>query len=455
MPHHGTKLALALLALLAGCTGATGDGRPPNILLVSIDSLRADRLGCYGHGRDTSPALDALAQEGILFEHAIAQAPWTLPSHASLFTSLYSPTHRATDPARRLPAHLPTLASVLSEAGYRTHAVVGGTFMQRRFGLDSGFESYDDELARVSHKESHTEVTSPRTNEKALAFLAEVEGPFFLFVHYWDVHYDLIPPAPFDTRFDPDYAGDLTSEDFMRNPRIVEDMPERDLEHLLALYDGEVAWVDQHLGALLDGLEARGLAEDTIVVVTADHGDEFFEHGEKGHQHSLYEELVHVPLVLRVPGAAARRVSRTVELIDVMPTLLDLVGLEAPPDLRGRSLRPWLEGGELPARPAFSATTKMQKDRSQGEKSEALGVFAGRHKLLLFQEEGLGPELYDLKTDPGEARNLRGNPPQKQLMGLARQWFEDTPEGTAVRNAGLDAETQAELRALGYLGEED
>jgi arylsulfatase A-like enzyme len=450
---------MALATLLGGCGEPARDAaeeheRPLNVLLISIDSLRADHLGSYGYGRQTSPALDALAARGVLFENAVSQAPWTLPSHASLFTSQYSPTHQTTDPSRRLPAHLPTLASLLGEAGYSTHAVVGGTFMQAHFGLDSGFQIYDDELARVSHKQSHSEVTSPTTNAKAIEFLDQVEGPFFLFVHYWDVHYDLIPPPPYDRRFDPDYAGDLSSEDFMRNPRIRADMPARDLEHLLALYDGEVAWVDQHVGELLAALEARGLARDTVVVLTADHGDEFFEHGEKGHQHSLYQELLHVPLIVRVPGLPARRVSQAAELVDVLPTLLDLLELEPPAGLRGRSLRALLEGGVLEPRPSFAATTKMQKDRSQPQKSGAVCVVDGQQKLIVFQDERYPPELYDLRLDPGETRNLAGSRPHKRLSALVRRWIEDTPATAPATHGGLDEQTRAELRALGYLGDE-
>jgi len=362
--------------LLAVCLPFAGCGRPDdtprlNIVLISIDSLRADHLGCYGYERDTSPAIDALGAESTLFRNAISQAPWTLPSHASLLTSLYSRTHGADDPDRQLPPTAATLASTLRSAGYSTHGVVSGVFMHSRFGFATGFDSYDDNSARGGHRLSHGAVTSPDTNARAAATLDTVEPPFFLFVHYWDVHYDYIPPAPYDTKFDPDYDGSVTAEHFMKNPEIHREMDSRDLQHVVALYDGEIGWVDEHIGKLIAELKRRELWDDTIVVLTSDHGDEFFEHGEKGHQHSLYQELLHVPLIVRVPGFAARQVDARVELIDVMPTLLDLVSVSAPSGLQGRSLAPVLRGEALEPRPAFAETTKTRKDRDVLGKSDS------------------------------------------------------------------------------------
>ena len=177
---------LPCVLCLCGCAAPgpeTTEQRPLNVILISIDSLRADHLGCYGYERDTSPAIDALARDGVLFEQVVSQAPWTLPSHASLFTSLYGRTHRTNDVSRRLPHDVPTLAGALAEAGYSTRAIVSGTFMQSRFGLDSGFEIYDDALARVTHRRSHESVTSPTTQERALELLNAAPEPFFLFLH--------------------------------------------------------------------------------------------------------------------------------------------------------------------------------------------------------------------------------------------------------------------------------
>jgi arylsulfatase A-like enzyme len=430
--------------------------RAPNIVLISIDSLRADHLGCYGYGRETSPAIDALAREGVLFENAVAQAPWTLPSHASLLTSLYARTHQATDAKLRLPAEPATLAGELREAGYSTRAVVGGTFMQARFGLDRGFDVYDDTQARVSHQRSHAAVTSPTTHERALELLNGAPEPFFLFVHYWDVHYDYLPPPPYDTKFDPDYAGSVSAQSFMKNEAIHAGMDPRDLAHIVALYDGEIAWVDHHIDLLLDALSRRGLDERTIVVLTADHGDEFFEHGEKGHMHSLYQELLHVPLLVRLPGlVAGRRVTERVELIDVMPTLLEAAGRPVPDGLHGRSLLPLVQGGTRLARPAFAETTKARKSKhAEEEKLEAWCVYDGAHKLITFTEDRHPPELYDLDADPAEQANLVGRLAADPLREQLHTWRERVTSGAAVENEGVDEDTMRTLRSLGYVGNE-
>lgn len=449
---------LLALGLGLGACGASEAPAPsearPNVILISIDSLRADHLECYGYGRSTSPSIDALAAEGALFEQAIAQAPWTLPSHASLFTSLYVRTHQTGDVSRRLPP-FPTLATELGEAGYATMAVVGGTFMQTDFGLDRGFQQYDDELAKAGHRQSHRAITSPETLEKSLRLLDGTTAPFFLFVHFWDVHYDYIPPAPYDTLFDPDYEGDLTGHRFYGNDAVNADMDARDLEHVVALYDGEIAWVDEHVGRLLQSLEERGLADDTLVVLTADHGDEFFEHGLKGHTHSLYEELLHVPLVLRGPGvAAAARIPERVELVDVMPTVLDLVGLPIPDGAQGRSLRPLLEGSELAPRPGFAETSKARKTADKTFKTYASAVYLADRKLVQYEQHH-PDELYDLARDPGEQDDLA--PPgagDAALLEAYESWLERVPTGRAALHEGLDEETLEQLKGLGYVDEE-
>ncbi len=447
--------ALAAALLLCACSPEVADLPPPNVLLISVDSLRADHLGCYGYERDTSPAIDALADGGVIFEHAIAQAPWTLPSHTSLLTSLYSRTHQVNDVKRQLAPQVPTLASVLEEAGYATRAVVSGPFMQARFGLGKGFQVYDDTLAKMGHRESHEAVTATATYERAMELLEDAPEPFFLFVHFWDVHYDYKPPAPYDTQFDPDYAGSITSERFMKNEAIHPGMAASDLDHIEALYDGEIAWTDEHIAKLLTGLAQRGVQERTIVVLTADHGDEFFEHGEKGHMHSLYEEQVHVPLVMRVPGLAApQRVSQSVGLVDVMPTLLDELGLAAPSTLQGRSLAALLHGEALQTRPVFSETTKARKNKSDKRKSESWCAYDAGRKLILFDAERYPPELYDLAQDPGETLNLLTSDPQSPLHKTLGEWLVHTPLGPGIDNDGVDSETLQHLKSLGYVGDD-
>ena len=225
---------VSLTTLLGvGCTASVPD-LPLNVLLISVDSLRADHLGTYGYERDTSPAIDALAAEGVVFEAAFSHAPWTLPAHASLLTSLYPRSHRADRLKARLAPGVETIASVLSAAGYDTAAVVTGPFMKRIFGLDAGFRSYDDSLATRSLRESAAGVTSDRLHQRALRQLERLEPPFFLFLHYWDVHYDYEPPEPYDRLFDPDYDGTMDGRGFERNPEVNAGMDRRDLEHLVS-----------------------------------------------------------------------------------------------------------------------------------------------------------------------------------------------------------------------------
>ena len=425
----------------------------PNVLLISIDTLRADHLGAWGHPTGTSPALDALAASGHLFRDTLAQAPWTLPSHASLMTSRYSRTHRTDDRRHRLSDHTPTLASALSEAGYDTHAVVSGPFMRTKFGLNVGFRTYDDALAQVSHKESHRMVTSRAIHKSAVEFLERTSAPFFLFLHYWDVHYDFIPSSPLDRRFDPGYSGSITSDHFIDNERIHRHMESADLDHVKTLFEGEIRWVDGFLSRLLHELEARELAGNTIVALVADHGDEFFEHGEKGHQHSLYQELVHVPLILRVPGLGSGRLhDAPVEIVDVMPTLLEVLDVPLPKGLQGRSLLSLMQGQPWKNRPRFTQTTKAQKDRSDEWKGLSWAVVADGRKLILFEDDHFPPETYDLRQDPAE-RNDLGPGAFPHVRDAYDEWIERIPAGVSEDHEGFDENTLRTLQSLGYVGD--
>jgi arylsulfatase A-like enzyme len=447
-------VALAMAAPLGATCPAVAGAERPNIVLVSIDSLRADHLGCYGYDRDTSPAIDALATGGVLFERAIAQSPWTLPSHASLLTSLYARAHGANAARFQVPATVPTLATALAAAGYATHAVVSGPFMQARFGMARGFDTYDDSLAQGEHRESHEAVTSPALHTRAVALLETATRPFFLFLHYWDVHYDYVPPPPYDTKFDPGYVGTLSPHRFMGNPDIHAGMDRRELRHLVALYDGEIAWVDEHIGRLLEALRRLGIDDQTILVLVADHGDEFFEHGEKGHQHSLYQELLHVPLVLRLPGGPrGRRIAERVELIDVMPTLLEAAGVPTPPGLHGRSLLPLVRGEAWSTRPVFAETSKVRKTRQDRRKTKAWSVHDGRYKLIRYAAERYPAELYDLERDPREQHNVIATAPERatELWAAHEAWQRRVPLASGAAHERLDGKLRERLEALGYL----
>lgn len=414
--RHALPLAILLaivLAVLASPLPATARPAPPrkvNVLVVSIDSLRRDTVGAYGarlpHAPDASPSpvLDGLAATGVRFTDAYASSPWTLPSHVSLFTGQAPMVHEVETDLQTLgPAH-PTLAELLRARGWATAGVFSGPYLEPHWGLGRGFDRYRamygrevaeasaalgeldaaiaaadrrGEAARASELRwtrrtayervralSHGDVSSERVTQAALEDLdrlAAGDAPWLLFVHYFDVHYDYVPPAPWDTRFDPGYAGTLDGRGFLGNPRIAEPDPAgldtvhrrvsaRDLEHVQALYAGEVAWVDTHVGRLLERLAARGAADHTLVVVLSDHGDEFFEHGGIGHRRTVHEEVLRIPLLMRLPGVLpAKTVGGAVSLADVAPTILEVAGVPPPPELSGRSMLPLVRGGEDPA----------------------------------------------------------------------------------------------------------
>lgn len=460
-------LTIGLTCALA-CGGGAGepDAVGPDVVLISIDSLRPDHLGAYGYPRETSPVLDALASEGVLFRDAVSTSSWTLPAHAALFTGLFDSAHGLLrDEGRLAPAHR-TLAELLADAGYRTGGFYGGPYLDPTFGLDQGFEEWVSCMTRLPEAmepqearrearggvdRAHADVTGPRTVQSVRAWLAESdERPFFLFVHLWDVHYDYIPPPGYAERFDPDYRGDLDARRFARNPAIRADMPARDLEHLIALYDGEILFTDEIVGRILAAVAESGRLEDALVVVTADHGDEFFEHGGKGHRRTLFEEVVRIPLVIRLPGreAAGRVVDEPVRLVDVLPTVLAAAGVGAPAHVQGRDLGPLLRGESLA--PASSLLELHLARRS------LYALRTGGSKLVSF--DGRRYALFDLGSDGRERHPLPADAPG---FGPALAELRDRLEssralarrlGTAGEKAGrIEGDLRRRLEELGYV----
>jgi arylsulfatase A-like enzyme len=229
-------------------------------------------------------------------------------------------------------------------------------------------------------------------------------------------------------------------------------MNPRDLRHLVALYDGEIAWVDSYIGKLIADLKRRNLYDRTVIVLTADHGDEFFEHGEKGHQHSLYQELLHVPLIVRVPQAeGGRRIAERVELIDVMPTLLNLLDVAAPAGMQGRSFAPLLAGENWEERPRFSETTMASKNRDSKKRVDSWAIYRGQHKLIVFAENRYPIELYDLVRDPGEKEPLADRELVNLLLKDYQDWIEQVPDADANQTIELEEGIRKMLESLGYL----
>ena len=413
--------ALALLAglVLAGCVPEAPRPTPrdgaPNVLLVSIDTLRADRVGAYGASFGATPTIDALAAGGLRAEKALSPVPITLPSHATLMTGLYPPRHGVRhNGIFRLAAEQVTLAERFRDAGYATGAVVGAMVLERRFGLDQGFDHYDDTFG--TDRATSTGYLERRADEvtaAALRWLDDVQGPFFLFVHYYDPHADYTPPPEFAARF-----------------------PGRP-------YEGEIASVDASLGVLLAGLGARGRLERTVVAVTADHGESLGEHGERTHSYTLYDATLSVPVVLRGPGVPeGRTVPGVVSTASVCPTLLRLAGLAPNAESDGEDLVARAEsstgGGEV-----YAETLATQLDHGW---APLYALRTPEHHFVRAPR----PELYDVRDDPREVRNLLPDAPRPEAAALDAAIARHLARGTPLRAASLDAETKEQLRALGY-----
>jgi choline-sulfatase len=391
----------------------------PSIILVSIDTLRADHVGAYGAKTGATPNIDALAAEGVLFENALTPVPVTLPAHASMLTGLLPHRHGVRDNGLyRLPADVPTLATLLSAAGYDTVAVVGAAVLDRQYGLDRGFRRYDDQVGGPGGL-NIPERPAAAVTDAALAAAASLRPPFFLFVHYYDPHAAYNPPPPW-------------AERFAAHP-----------------YDGEVAYADTEVGRLRRELAARGLAGNAILALTSDHGEGLGEHGEATHGPFLYQATLHVPLVVTAPGRwpAGRRVKGLVSIVDLAPTLVVLAGRPVPPGLDGRDIGPSVHGEAVSER-RLPLESEFALD-SYGW-APLVGLTDGVLKWIGAPEQ----ELYDLAADPRELSNLAVRRPEdaRRLAGLWRKAVsEDRRSLPPAGSETEDAERLARLQSLGYV----
>ncbi len=464
-------VGIAAWGLLGSCS--TEPDRP-NVILISIDSLRADHVSCYGYERVTTPHLDQLSEEGVLFREHISSSSWTLPAHASLFTSVPDSVHGCVESnGVALSGDFTTLAEQFGSGGYSTAGFYAGPYLHGAFGLGQGFDEYRyvveaagefsaEDVKRWgldprAHAKTHEGVTNHLVYEAGSKFLQAQEGPFFLFLHFWDVHYDFTPPAPWDTRFNPGYEGPVTGEDFFFDRSIRADMPAGDREHLLALYDGEVGWTDSFLGVLRTELEALGLAENTVLAVTSDHGTEFFEHGGKGHRTTLYEELIRVPFVLWYPAALAPAVvDAQTRSIDVGPTLLELANLAPLADSGAASLVGLARGGALDFDNA--AVSELY---SVGQRLRSVRTLESKVVMDENQPEQL-MRWYDLSFDPTEQRARsdfeggRGLEAQQHFLRAQAELLQAVANRPGAPEAAQLPESVREaLEANGYIGGED
>ncbi len=428
-------IALAFGTALAACSRAENARTPrpnaPNLLVITIDTLRADRVGSYGDSRAQTPALDELAARGVRFETAIAGAPTTLPSHASIFTGLHPPRHGTRfNGIYVLAPKFETLAERLQQAGYATGAAVGAFVLARRFGLDQGFDAYDDRMtSKHATAGGYLERRASEVTDRALEWLRDTSPPFFLWVHYYDPHQTHEPPPAFASRF----AGDL--------------------------YAGEIAYVDSELKRLLTELHKAGHFENTLVVATSDHGEGLGEHGENTHGYTLYDSTLRVPLIFCGPGLPwGRAVQGIVRTVDIAPTLLALLDLPPLKDGDGKDLAPLWQIKAKPAqRAAYAETLATELEHGWSP------LFAIRTRDYHYVRAPR-PELYDLRSDPKQLHNLLTATKTEQLHATTQSGDTATvvasldaeigrvlAQSTQQNTRTIDEKTREQLAALGYV----
>ncbi len=409
-------LPAAIVLLLAAGPLAAGESRP-NVLIITIDTLRADHLGCYGSKTVGTPAADGLAARGALFTRAFAHTPSTLPSHANIFLGLTPNAHGVHDNSGFIVREdFLALAEWLKALGYATGAFVGAFPLDSRFGLDQGFDVYDDKYGTQGPKDLvFVERKADAVVDKAVEWLEGRAGPWFLWVHLFDPHQPYAPPEPYLTR----YAG---------RP-----------------YEGEVAYADAAVGRLLAYLKERGLEDRTAVVYTADHGESLGEHGESTHGYFAYNATLRVPLILALPGGKPARVGTNVAHIDIFPTVCALLGKKEPPGLQGRSLLPLIRGRRMDPKPIYFEALTAYYNRGW---APLRGYILGSDKFM----ESPIPELYDLEKDLAELENLAPKSDLAKHRGAfaALVEREASPLAEAAGQA-MDRATAEKLRSLGYL----
>ena len=414
-----------LLLLLAPLAVASCGSREPsirNVLLISIDTLRADYLSSYGFPRPTTPHIDAIARQGVLFQNVLSPVPITLPAHSSMLTGTLPPHHGVHDNLNnRLADSNVTLAELLKGEGLLTGAIISSFVLDSRFNLRQGFDIYNDRFETVHKIHDLSERKGDETTRLARAFLEDHRGErFFLFLHYYDPHDGYEPPEPFASRFVDDH------------------------------YAGEVAFADDCVGQVIDKLEELGLSDSTLLVITGDHGEMLGEHGELTHSYFVYQSALNVPLIFRVPGGKPRRVEHRVSLIDIMPTIASLLGIEAPKQVQGQDLSPWLNGGSAPAGDRLFYAESFTPTRYYGANS-LLALVSKRWKYI----ETTRPELYDLGKDPQETANLLEQEPReaKALQSQLKRVLEArTQEAASGSQMALDEESRRRIESLGYFG---
>jgi choline-sulfatase len=391
-----------------------------NLVVVTIDTLRPDHLGCYGYPKIETPAVDGIARAGVLFENAVTQTPLTPPSHASIFTGLYPTAHHVRDTGGFILApSTTTLATILQQQGWDTAAFISSAVLKKLFGLNQGFAVYDDQMPRPGKGHEFTEDAERRaanTVDRALRWLEGQSGkPYFLWVHVYDPHAPYNPPAPFSQK----YKGNL--------------------------YDGEIAYADHELGRLFDAVRKKSPAGKTIMAVLSDHGESLGEHGEYSHGVFLYDSTLRIAFVMSGPGIpAGLRVPQQSRTIDFLPTVLELMGGEAPATVQGASLTPFFAGKDAPTAVSYAETLYPKINMGW---AELRAIRTNRWKYIRAPK----PELYDLSRDAGEHDNvIESHAAEAQKFEAQMQAVIGTGGTEKIETAAIDERTLNQLKSLGY-----
>jgi len=492
--------AIAVLAISSpsAAPSAAASRTRPNILLISLDTVRADFLTF--RDPEAAPHMTALARNGAIFTRAVSGTSWTLPAHVQMFTGMPPVLHRVQSDDVRIDPRTPTLPEILRNAGYYTAGVFTNVYLSGFYGFERGFDVYVtpfDTDARSSEPEAVVPpsqrpqgqppqvvaerfITSPKVVALARRALerADPADPIFLFAHFFDPHYDFIPPPPWDTKFDPDYEGDIDGNNYYWNERIVDEsktpqrqIGDRDLEHIRSLYRGEIGWTDESIGDLLELFEEYRRLDHTLIVITSDHGEEFFEHERRGHRKSLFEEVLRVPLLI-VPPASVRDglsplVDQQASLSDLLPTALDFAGVATPRTATGRSLRPAMYGATLTPRAELSSLHTWQRRDGRFHHWFLHGLRTPTYKFIRLtgvEAEGT-PKVaqfiyFDLARDPEERHGItNGSDPrliaawrelESELDEVRRAWGAQLRSPQEERLIRVQTKWSEELVALGY-----
>jgi len=413
----------------------------PNVVLIVVDTLRSDHISCYNYKRITTPNIDNFSRDCTLFKNIITMAPWTTPAVASLMTFQYPRTLGFKDSAIVLDNKFLTISEIFRENNYRTKGIISHAFLTKFLGFSQGFESYDEENAK-----GHGYISSPSVTKKAISYLRKnKKSNFFLFLHYFDPHYNYIMHK--DYNYFPDYDGPIESGQHVQTLReIIPYLTNRDLDYVKALYDSEIRFTDHYIGKVIDELKSLGIYDNTIIVLTGDHGEEFCERGQFwiGHTKTLYQELIHVPLLIKdIKKDYAKTVSDYYGLIDLGPTILNTAGLKIPKSYKneGKIID---NNSQKNNRPIFTETKRWAKKEA---------VINGHWKFIhnLYTKSF---ELYNLKSDPHELNNLlfKKNKKAKKLRILLMNWNKRTRKLTIkTKKPEFTEEQKKHLKSLGYI----